>query len=506
MASPTAAWIILSIAAGFILPVLSASEEYCIAGTVVNAVTGEPLRRAAVTIPQSATLTDAAGAFRFCQLAAGSYHMSVEKPGYAPREPIIFIGPSRQDLVLRVTPLGRIEGKVTDDNGEALDHVQVQLLTIAVVRGRRIVQVGSTVSTDDRGLYRFTDLGAPRYFVKAVGWDSPRDSSSNEAFSPIYYGGAATIETADPVILEPGADLRADFSLSLHPGYKIQGAIRGLVPSEPAKIELLGEDLEPGGAPATVDTVTGAFEVESVPQGSYTLRVTQGEGNASSRGELPLTVQADVKGAMVTLLPGMPLTGVVHAAPAADGQSAAPPNCVIELAPEAWSTWRFGASTEPDGGFHIDHLLPGRYRVYMDCANGYVSEAHMGKIDIAASGKFTLPAGTFPQPIEAVLASDGGTVTVKASDDRESPSGWALLYPSAGNDFYSKIAHIDKGGMSFPNIAPGDYQIFAWRSLTAFEYSKPEVRQAWAGRAVSVHVDQNSQQTVSVKIEAGDEP
>jgi len=54
-------------------PLFAGEPPFCIGGTALNASTGEPLRRAAVTIPQAAALTDAAGAFRFCGLAAGEY-------------------------------------------------------------------------------------------------------------------------------------------------------------------------------------------------------------------------------------------------------------------------------------------------------------------------------------------------------------------------------------------------------------------------------------------------
>jgi len=52
--------------------------EFCVGGIVLNAVTGAPLPRAAVIIPESAALTDAGGAFRFCRLPAGSYYVSAE--------------------------------------------------------------------------------------------------------------------------------------------------------------------------------------------------------------------------------------------------------------------------------------------------------------------------------------------------------------------------------------------------------------------------------------------
>ena len=74
------------------------AADFCIAGSVVNALTGEPLSHAAVTTPQSATLTDASGGFRFCGLPAGSYYTNSEKPGFVAGGLRVTVGPSREDV------------------------------------------------------------------------------------------------------------------------------------------------------------------------------------------------------------------------------------------------------------------------------------------------------------------------------------------------------------------------------------------------------------------------
>ena len=123
--------------------------EFCVGGTVLNALTGEPVRRAAVTIPQSAALSDAAGAFRFCQLPAGWYYANAEKPGFVASGVRVAVGPSREDVVLRLQPLSVITGKVVNADGEPLQNALIQMLSIQVLEGRRKVRVESAVATDD---------------------------------------------------------------------------------------------------------------------------------------------------------------------------------------------------------------------------------------------------------------------------------------------------------------------------------------------------------------------
>ncbi len=500
---------LLSIAA--VSPLLAAEQEYCIAGVVLNAATGEPLRRAAVTIPQSAILTDAAGAFRFCQLPAGSYYAHSEKPGYVAAGSRVVVGPSRDDLILRLMPLSAITGKVADDDGEPLEHARVQLLAIQVVNGKRKARLESAVSTDDRGEYRIADVTAGRYFLRVAGWQgAPPDSEAGEAFAPSYYGGATALDAADPVTIEPGSGLRADFSVSLRPAYRIRGTVTGLAALVPAKIELLGDGQEPSGAAVTLDTTTGAFQADSVAPGAYTLRATQGEGDDRRRGELPIEVAADLKGVAVALAASVSLTGIVRMQTGSDAAEPASPNCAIRLLPaESWVSGddaELSTNTEPNGEFRIAGLLPGHYFLRADCASGYISAIHMGDSDLPASGELAVPAGTAAQPIEAVLATDGGTVDVTASSEGDPGPGWVALIPASGNDFYARLALL-KAKASFQAVAPGDYQVFAWTgSAEAFEYAKPEARQAWAGRAVSVHVGERERQNVGVKLEAGDAP
>jgi len=491
-------------------PLLADEPEFCVGGTVLNASTGEPLRRAVVTIPQAAAFTDAAGAFRFCRLSAGAYYANAEKPGFVATGSRVVVGPSREDLVLRLYPLSVITGKVEDAGAEPLQNVLVQVLSIQVADGRRKVRVESAVVTDDRGRYRLAEVTAGRYYLRAAGWEGAEpDPDANEAFTPIYYGGATDLTSATSVTVEPGRDLRADFSVRLRTSYRIRGVIAGLSPLVPAKIELLGASAEPSAAPVSLDTASGAFQVDYVVPGSYILRATQGEGQQARRGELALQVSADVKGVVVPLAGSVVLKGIVRMAAATEPAAPSPPNCAIKLSPvEAWISGEAAleAATEPSGGFEIEGALPGRYRLRMDCANGYISAVRFGDTDLLATGEFLIPTDTAPPPIEAVLASDGGTVEVTASPEGEPGPAWVILLPGSGYELHTRLARLATKA-TFSGVAPGDYQASAWTgSPDAFEYANPEARQAWAGRAETVHVGERDRQSITLKVAAGESP
>lgn len=513
MPSRPAAWRVLLFLVAVVLagaPLRADQPEFCVGGTVLNAQTGEPLRRAAVTIPEAAALTDAAGAFRFCSLPAGAYYANAEKPGFVAAGASVVVGPSRENVVLRLQPLCVIGGKVVDAAGEPAPNVLVQLLAIQVAEGRRKVRVESAVAADDRGEYRLAGLSAGRYYLRVAGWEGATGNpDEGEAFAPVYYGGAAELASAAPVTVEPGRELRADFSVSLRNAYRIRGAIAGFSPLLPAKIELLGGGLEPSPAPVTLDAATGKFQIDDVAPGSYVLRATQGEGRERTRGELALQVNADVKGVVVPLAGSVVLRGIVRMAAASAQAAPSSPNCAIKLSPaETWISEEAAleASTGPAGEFAIEDVLPGRYRVGMACANGYISAARIGETDLLANPELPIPPGPSLPPIEAVLASDGGTLDVTASAEGEPGPAWVLLLPASGYELHARLARL-KAQLTFQAVAPGDYQAYAWAgSPEAFEYANPDARQAWAGRALSVHVAERDRQSITVKVAPGEAP
>ncbi len=506
---------LLALAALLAAPVLAGDADFCIGGTVVNALTGEPLARAAVTTPQSATMTDAAGAFHFCGLPAGAYYANAERPGFAPTGVRVTVGPSRDDALIRLQPLTVVSGKVLDADDRPLENALVQLLSISTHDGRRKVKVQSAVTTDDRGEYRLAGVAPGRYLLRAAGWqgptasEKPPDSSRN--FAPVYYGGAPDLASATPVTVEAGRDVGADFSVTLETSYSIHGKLAGFSAVLPTKIELLGPEGDLSAAPFTLNAATGVFQVGNVAPGSYILRATQGEGDQRLRGEQALQVgSADVDDVLLTLAGAVVLKGAVRTADAT-GSSSQPPSCAVQLSPAGASMSEEAAiesSTGDRGELEIAGLLPGRYRLRMDCANGYIAAAHAGETDLLAQDELLISSGMAPPPLEAVLNTDGATVDVTASPEAEGEplTAWLALVPDSGNELHIRFT-ILKGKVSISGVAPGDYHVFAWTgSPYAFEYANPAARQAWSDRAASVHVAAHDHQSVAVKIAAGDSP
>jgi hypothetical protein len=142
----------------------------------------------------------------------------------------------------------------------------------------------------------------------------------------------------------------------------------------------------------------------------------------------------------------------------------------------------------------------------MDCANGYISAARAGESDLTATGEITIAAAAPPPPVEALLASDGGTLDVTASPDGEAGPAWLLLLPVSMNPFHVRLARLSTK-RTLSGIAPGDYQIYAWKgSPEAFEYANPDARQAWSSHAAGIHIGSGDHQSIAVRIVPAEAP
>jgi hypothetical protein len=127
-------------------------------------------------------LTDANGRFVFREVPKGSFTITASKPGYdfgpygrraptdtVPETIVLGDGEKRGDLSVPLWKFGAISGTVVDETGEPLINVQVKVLRRTIVSGRpRFQQIGATVSTDDRGVYRAASLGPGDYVVGIV--------------------------------------------------------------------------------------------------------------------------------------------------------------------------------------------------------------------------------------------------------------------------------------------------------------------------------------------------
>src|SRR5262245_52100809 len=166
-----------------------------IVGQVVDAATGDPVGEAIVTLtmpkyfenpatPRGRVMTDAEGRFFYSDLPAGEYFLEAKKDGYAPgmygqrrawgQNQLVSLaeGERPTDIKLRMWKHGVIAGTVVDEAGEPVVGVTVRALIKDVFAGRTqfgnmqvIGELVPTTTTDDRGMFRLSQLMPGKYVV-----------------------------------------------------------------------------------------------------------------------------------------------------------------------------------------------------------------------------------------------------------------------------------------------------------------------------------------------------
>src|SRR5438876_4382254 len=209
----------------------SKPEDRCaIEGQVLNATTGEPVRKVNLTLMRAdaqgpsttfGTSTDASGKFAMKDLEPGRYRLMAQRAGFVsgqygsrgPTQPGTEItlarGQALTDLKLRLTPHAVITGRVVDEEREPISNVQVMAMRYRYDPrgGKQLTPMGSA-STNDLGEYRIFGVAPGRYILSAnsrgmMMRDQSVDRSAiphpDEDYVTAYYPGAIDPASAAPV-------------------------------------------------------------------------------------------------------------------------------------------------------------------------------------------------------------------------------------------------------------------------------------------------------------------
>jgi hypothetical protein len=275
----------------------------------------------------------------------------------------------------------------------------------------------------------------------------------------------------------------------------------------------------------TVDAIyqNGAFEFRNVAPGNYMVSAFLEEPGQPQRddrvriyrtGSVPLDVHSDIEGVVVTLNPTASIPGRVIGP---DGQPApvdiwnistgGPPQGA-QLRPVADGPAQVTAPQfswlEGDGTFRVFNLTTGDYVLSIDyLSDQYIREARFGGVNVLNRPlRFT---GSEPGPLEIVVSSNMGTIdgTVLNRQLETMSAVQVALVPDRNRErakLFRAVTTDAKGKFSIPNIAPGDYKLFAWEALQPYGYFDPELLRRSESLGVSVRVGELSKQTVRLTV------
>ena len=545
-------------------PAVKPGDLCTLDGRVLDAATGEPVKKASITLTPSnakqagsaaagatlpqqfGTTTDSSGRFAMKDVDPGAYRLQVARNGYVSGEygargpsksgTVLTLSPGQQakDLTVKLPPHGVIAGRVLDEDGDPMASMTVQLLKPGYSGGKKQLTTAGSGSTNDLGEYRIFGLAPGKYYVTAgaaisasLSVDRSAAARPEEDHVATYYPGVTDAASATPVDVAAGVQTHGiDIAVAKRRTVHIIGKVNA-----PSKVQLVY--MAPRGMAGAISLrlvrvdANGGFEIRGLAPGSYALTgSTQQNGKALS-ATMPVEVgESNIDGLIFSIGGGVAVTGKLRV----DGETAADVSKVkVQLQTRdmgigallgAMGSLLSGGGIGADSGklgddltFHLDNIGSDSYDVSVTgLPDGfYVASVRSGQVDVLQSGLDV--KGAPPEQVEIVLSPHGGQVngTVRTADHQLAAQATVALLPRekerAGRKAYYFDAAVGQDGtFHMKSVPPGEYKLFAWEDVESGAWMDPDFMKPLddRGYALTVHADgQEGADLTAIPVDAG---
>lgn len=535
-----------------VLPLLVAaqnlpSDKCTISGTVVDAVTGQPLNKTEIEVDglgsdSAATpfaTSDGKGNFTIIDLPPGQYRLKGHRNGYletwyggrraeSKGTPIrLDPGQKLDGLKFKLLPFGVIAGTVREQDGEVLARANVYVFRLQFEDGRRRIKQVTEVRTDDLGQYRVPGLIPGRYYVRAQPEQtdalrgenhSVKSDQPPELLLPALYPGVPDPVGARPVEVTPGARVTGiDITLPRSTTQRVTGHVAIGAGASLRKVVLTYASERGGGAGFEFEAKhksNGDFLFPAVPPGSYLISaISQPPRKPTTDAtemffyqpsyavHVPLQVgSTPLDNVQIALSPGTQVDGHVTVEGEKD----------VKLG--SWAVIRLenGLDDATRAVIHGDlsfstALGPGHYTIDWPSQTGYVlHEIQLEGKNIADEG-LTIPGGGRLQ-LEIVAGKDSaeleGVVTHK--DGQIVPGAIVVLVPEPKLRLRPSLFRQSESDLSgrfeFKTVPPGTYSLFAWEDVEPGIWWDPEFLKNYEARGERVTLKPAGHESAGVRL------
>lgn len=503
-----------------------------IAGHVLDAASGEPVRKAAVRVAgplplltYRAVTTDGDGRYAVKKLPAGRYNVLAAKPTYvnatvagdSSRLVQISDGDNLSNVDLKLSRGGVIAGRVTDEHGNPIAGVDVSITRLQFLnRARRLLQVAKR-DTNDLGEFRLFGISPGQYYLSATLGRSrlPPHAASEGLPAPMYYPASPNIAEAQRLTIDPGQVLSGvDMVLRPVHGVRISGTVvdsSGL-PVNGGRVILSRLMEDSSLVTASPIGPAGIFVFDNVVPGELVLRSSKTDATTAEHAVTRLTVgDDDLADVALTMTKASTVSGRIVVDQASSGAirpadvrlNAAP--AYPELSPvPAGAT---SAAIHDDFSFRLE-TWPGRVLLGSGgTVPGWsIKSVRLGGVDVTETG-FDLGAdGVRNVEVELtdVVSEISGLVVTR---DGQPTRGACAVVFSQDAEKWPVIGRGANG--SCPDLAgryrvrplrPGAYYIVAVSS-SAFEtgeWSDPEFLNSVRDRSLSFTIEPGEQKALDL--------
>jgi len=516
---------------------------------VVNAVSGEPLKKVHLTIrPLGAptgvpygTMTDNAGHFLIDDVDPGRYNFAASRNGFVTqtysahgstnRNTLLTLsnGDKLKEIVFKLTPQGVISGRILDEDGEPLANVAVQCLRYGYQRGRRQLMNQNGGSTNDLGEFRLFGMPPGKYVISAT--YQLRDmfvtatperivgtvqaiQAAEEGYATTYYPNSTSPDGAGALEITPGAQISGiNMTLVRIRTVRIKGHLNvGAAPEarRSVNVMLMPRDNTGFGMPRAMARgidAQGNFQVRGVAPGSYVLRANYNTENKQYSARLPLEVgNSNIEGIELDLQPPAEIDGHVIIEENGDLKGA---NLQVFLQTKAIGSMMGGGGgpVKEDQTFKVMNIGQDAYdiNVFGLPEGFFLKSIRLGEQDVTEIGvDFT--QGVSSEQLTVVLNPNGGQVEGAVQNAKGDPAAGATvtLIPDPEHRSISwlyKLANTDQNGhFTIKGVRPGEYKIYAWEDLEPGAQQDPDFIKPHESAGGAVSVKESSHETVQLKV------
>jgi hypothetical protein len=500
-----------------------------ISGAVIEAISGDPVRKATVTVtwqgtPRSwaTTRTDGSGRFIFEGLPPGKYGLHADKPGLgtanygsnSTRELGDFItladGEIHGDIKLRFLRSATISGRVMDPDGDPLPGVQVTMLRQSRTLGEKVLVNAMGASTNDRGEYKITAAAPGEYYLRCSPGGMQRFQGLSQPFIVSqYYGGSRESKDATPIHLRGGEALAGiDFHLTAERPATVIGRVTGVPAMDPPPVEVTNSgpvengrfvirghrmmhgngdgvtvDLTPAGDEqmfwgnaATAQGPDYKFEMPETMPGHYRIQATIRVKEKTYYATQLIDVRDGTTDVMLAMAPAVDVKGHVQI----EGPGTHPLEGLnVALVAPGSRREAHTAPVKKDGSFLIEQVPPGEWamNVNPNQAGMFEKSVMLGDKDFLYK-RIEIPPG-LDAPLNIVLSANMATVEGTVDTGGADAKRAGILLEPIGKwhnlaRFYYQVLADEAGKFKLNRVAPGRYKIFALEKISTGGFLNPE--------------------------------
>jgi Carboxypeptidase regulatory-like domain len=518
-------------------PSRGGAADGAIAGQVVDADTGQPVRWATISITQTSrrfqttVSTGPDGNYRIDDLTPGPYILTIRKGGFVPQSygarrqtdpptPVSVAVGTTATADVRLTRGGAIAGRVLTASGDPVQDVGLQALRIGYdAAGRRTIPTGQPARSDDLGRFRLHSLPRGMYLVEAfrasrpVGPPADRQEEVQrlKPFRDTYYPGTTRLDQAQYVQVEKNQTTPIEFSISASEGATLMLDVLDSTGERPATT---GAMLRYAGGPIFGGIPMGqwrsTFGLTNVPDGDHLLVVTARRSDGTLEfATRSITMAGQRVTESVRTAPGITLAATVEV----DGDDRTrPPGLAVAAISTAFPGLTADpnqrgtpARVDPDGRVVFTNLFGQRlFRVdaqadwalkavllddadVTDTAVDFRGSRDARPLRIVVTNRTGAIVGTV---LNAGEDDEGTRVVAFASDERQ----WT--YESR----FTRVAFVKAGGhFELRGLLPGRYLLAHASDLEPGAWGDAEVLRQLRPNAHAVEVVEGQRITVDVR-------